>query len=183
MGRSGDQMTQLSSRVGVPVPRGAHGARVTGPAATLDGLRAVPQGMTRDLTALAEALAALHQAGFAAGGFDLARALGPVGPRLRLCPAPLLVQASPQTMQHDWESFEAVVDAAFNVVDDPTLDHRGRLLAALHDGRFLERSDLEQLAQVAADPWPRFLVKVTERLVVGAQSRVVARLVKWVVKG
>jgi hypothetical protein len=56
-------------------------------------------------------------------------------------------------------------------------------LAALHDGRFLERSDLEQLALVASDPWPRFLVKVTERLVAGAQSRVVARLVKWVVKG
>ncbi|MDP2345753.1 MAG: protein kinase [Deltaproteobacteria bacterium] len=152
-------------------------------AAAFDSLRMVPQGMTRDLTALSEALAALHAEGFAAGGFDVARALGPVGPRLRLCPAPLLVQATPEAVQRDWESFEAVVDAAFNVVDDATLDHRGRLLAALHDGRFLERGDLEQLALVAADPWPRFLVKVTERLVAGAQSRVVARLVKSVVKG
>jgi hypothetical protein len=156
---------------------------ISAPQAKFESFRMVPQGLTRDLTALSEALAALHEAGFAVGGFDVSRALGPVGPRLRLCPAPLLVQATPEAVQKDWESFEAVVDAAVDVVDDATLDHRGRLLAALHDGRFLERGDLEQLALVAADPWPRFLVKVTERLVAGAQSRVVARLVKSVVKG
>ena len=149
---------------------------------SFEAMRLVPQGMTRDLTALAEALESLHRQGFAAGGFDLPRAQGPVGPRLRLCPAPLLVFATPTTVQQDWHSFEAVVDAAFNVIDDATLDHRGRLLAALHDGRFLERNDLELLATAAADPWPGFLLKVTERLVLGAQSRVVARLVKAVLR-
>ncbi len=150
---------------------------------TFEALRLVPQGLTRDLSALAEALTSLHNAGFAAGGFDVARAMGPVGPRLRLAPAPLLVPATPDAVAADWRSFEAVVDAAFDVVEDATLDARGRLLAALHDGHFLERTDLEQLAQSAADPWTRFLPKVTERLVAGAQSRVIARLVKSVIKG
>jgi hypothetical protein len=152
-----------------------------------DELRTVPQGLTRDLSALAEALQALHDAGFAAGGFDVARAMGPVGPRLRLAPAPLLVPASAPATAADWLSFEAVVDAAFDTVADATLDGaldaRGRLLAALHDGRFLERTDLEALALAAGDPWTRFLPRVTERLVAGAQSRVVARLVKSVLKG
>ncbi len=150
---------------------------------TFEELRAVPQGLTRDLSALAEALTTLHAAGFAAGGFDVDRATGPVGPRLRLAPAPLLVAATDDARDKDWSSFDAVVDAAFDTAFDATLDAKGRLLAALHDGRFLERADLEGLAQSAGDPWTRFLPKVTERLVAGAQSRVVARLVKSVVKG
>jgi tetratricopeptide (TPR) repeat protein len=144
--------------------------------------RAVPQGLTRDLTAVAEALAALHAAGFAVGGFDVDRARGPVGPRLRLAPAPLLIVATASAVAADWAAFDAVVDAAFDVVPDATLDPRGRLLATLHDGRFLERADLEFLAQSAAEPWLRFLPKVTERLVQSATARVVARLVKSVVR-
>lgn len=151
--------------------------------ATFEELRLVPQGLTRDLSALAEALQSLHQAGFAVAGFDVERALGPVGPRLRLAPAPLLVAANAAHIAADWRSFEAVVDAAFAVADDESLDARGRLLAALHDGHFLERTDLEALAQSASEPWVRFLPRVSERLIAGSSSRVVARLVKSVIQG
>lgn len=151
--------------------------------ANFEELRQVPQGLTRDLTALAEALQSLHQAGFAVAGFDVDRARGPVGPRLRLAPAPLLVAASDDAIAADWRSFEAVVDAAFDVVEDATLDGRGRLLAALHDGHFLERADLEALSLSASEPWVKFLPRISERLVASATSRVVARLVKSVIKG
>jgi hypothetical protein len=151
--------------------------------ATFEELRLVPQGLTRDLSALGEALQSLHQAGFAVAGFDVERAQGPVGPRLRLAPAPLLVAANPKSIAADWRSFEAFVDAAFAVADDESLDARGRLLAALHDGHFLERTDLEALAQSAIEPWVRFLPRVSERLIAGSSSRVVARLVKSVIQG
>jgi tetratricopeptide (TPR) repeat protein len=151
--------------------------------ADLAALRAVPQGLARDLVAVAEALTALHVDGVALGGFDLERASGPVGPRLRFAPAPLPVAASAEAMAADWASFEAVVDAAFDTIADDTLDARGRVLAALHNGRFLERHDLEALARERDATWPRFLLAVVEVLSRGAQGRTVARLVAAVVRG
>lgn len=151
--------------------------------ADLAELRRVPQGLSRDLTAIAEALMALHKAGVAVGGFDTARAMGPVGPRLRLAPAPLLVKATEAAIAADWDSFGDLVAAVFGAPDDDTLDARGRLLAALHNGRFLERNDLEALARERDAPWPRFLEQVGEQLVRGAQGRTVAKLVASVVFG
>jgi tetratricopeptide (TPR) repeat protein len=151
--------------------------------ADLAELRRVPQGLSRDLTAIAEALMALHKAGVAVGGFDTARAMGPVGPRLRLAPAPLLVKATAAAIAADWDSFGELVAAVFGAPDDDTLDARGRLLAALHNGRFLERNDLEALARERDAPWPRFLEQVGEQLVRGAQGRTVAKLVASVVYG
>ncbi len=146
-------------------------------------LREVPQGLSRDLAAVASAIDALHKAGVAVGGFPVVRALGPIGPRLRLAPAPLLVPASEDAIAKDWASFGDVVAAAFDAVSDDTLDDRGRLLAALHNGRFLERHDLEDLARDKDAPWPRFLLALEEHLVRGAQARVMAKLVASVVKG
>jgi tetratricopeptide (TPR) repeat protein len=145
-------------------------------------LREVPQGLSRDLAAVASALDSLHKAGVALGGFPVVRALGPIGPRLRFAPAPLLVAATDDAIAKDWASFGAVVAAAFDAVSDDTLDDRGRLLAALHNGRFLERHDLEDLARDKDAPWPRFLLAVEEHLVRGAQGRVMAKLVASVVR-
>ena len=152
--------------------------------ADLAVLRAVPQGLTRDLLAVAQALDAIHGAGFAFDGFDTKRAMGPVGPRLRLAPSPLPVVATNESRARDWQSFAAFTGVAFDVHDDETLDARGRLLAALHDARFLERRDLDFLASQAGhqSSWPEFLTALTERLVLGAQGRGVARLVKSIVK-
>ena len=162
----------------VVLARDANGAR-----ANLDELRRVPQSLTRDLVAVAEALTTLHKEGLALGGFDVDRAVGPVGPRLRFAPAPPLVTATPATITADFVSFEGLVDAAFAADDDSSLDARGRLLAALHNGRFLERNDLEALAREREAPWPQFLSLVGEHLSRGAQSRTVARLVASIVRG
>jgi tetratricopeptide (TPR) repeat protein len=151
--------------------------------ADLAELRAVPQGLARDLSAVAAALATLHRAGFAVDGFPVVRAIGPIGPRLRLAPSPPLVPATDAAVARDWDSFGALVDAAFAAVPDESLDARGRLLAALHNGRLLERDDLEALARERDAPWPRFLDAVVEHLVRGAGGRTVARLVSSVVRG
>jgi hypothetical protein len=151
--------------------------------AELAALRAVPQGLARDLCAVAEAITALHDAGVAVGGFDVDRGRGPIGPRLNLAPAPLLLAATPEAKAADAASFAALVEVAFGVADDPSLDKRGQLLATLHDGRFLERADLMALAAHADEPWVRFLPRLIERLVAGAPARVVARLVRAVVQG
>ncbi len=172
----------------VVLARDATVLKPLGGRADLSALRRVPQGLSRDLVAVAEALSALHKEGIACGGFDVDRAIGPIGPRLRFSPAPPLVAANADTIAADWRSFEAVVDAAFDSDVDPLdsldpLDARGRLLAALHNGRFLERQDLEALARERDAPWPRFLTLVAEHLSRGAQSRTVARLVAAVVRG
>lgn len=151
--------------------------------ADLAELRTVPQGLARDLSAVAAALASLHKAGFAVGGFPTVRAIGPIGPRLRLAPSPPLQPVSDDGIARDWESFGALVDAAFDAAPDDSLDARGRLLASLHNGRLLERDDLEALAREREAPWPRFLEAVVEHLVRGAGSRTVARLVGSVVRG
>jgi tetratricopeptide (TPR) repeat protein len=151
----------------------------------LAALRRVPQSLTRDLAGVARALEWLHGEGFAAGGFTLERALGPVGPRLTLAPASLFVDATPERVAADWESFEALVDTAFDLQPDPTLDGRGRVLQMLHDKRLLDRQDLEALGAEAQSltRWAAFLEATTLRLVQGASARVVARLVANVVRG
>lgn len=153
--------------------------------ADLAALRAVPHALMRDLGGVAVALARLHAQGVALDGFALDRALGPVGPRLNLAPAPLPVEASAVAKARDWQSFGALVDAAFDLPADDTLDGRGRVLAMLHDTRLLDRADLEALGREAATltEWPAFLDAVIARLMAGASARVVAKLVAGVVRG
>lgn len=153
--------------------------------ADLAALRSVPHALMRDLGGVAVALARLHEQGLALGGFPLERALGPIGPRLNLAPAPLPVEASAEATGRDWTSFGAVVDAAFDLPKDATLDGRGRVLAMLHDKRLLDRADLEALGREAATliEWPAFLDAVIARLMQGASARVVAKLVAGVVRG
>jgi hypothetical protein len=93
----------------------------------------------------------------------------------------LLLPATPERITADAASFTHLVEVAFGVADDPSLDKRGRLLAALHDGRFLERSDLVALSAHGDEPWVRFLPRLIDRLVAGAPARVVARLVRAVI--
>lgn len=151
----------------------------------LASLRAVPQGLMRDLAGVARALEWLHGEGQCLGGFPVERALGPIGPRLRIAPAPLFVDATPAGIEADWASFNALVDASFDLPADETLDGRGRVLAMLHDKRLLDRADLEALGAEAQSltKWPAFLEATTLRLVQGASARVVARLVANVVRG
>lgn len=153
--------------------------------ADLVALRSVPHALMRDLGGVAVALARLHAQGLALGGFPLERALGPVGPRLKLAPAPLPLEANDDVTQRDWHSFGALVDEAFDLTPDATLDGRGRVLAMLHDKRLLDRADLEALGREAAtlSEWPAFLDAVIARLVLGASARVVAKLVAGVVRG
>lgn len=153
--------------------------------ADLATLRAVPHALMRDLGGVAAALARMHAQGIALGGFPLERALGPVGPRLNLAPAPLPVEATDVDRARDWQSFGALVDAAFDLPHDDTLDGRGRVLAMLHDKRLLDRADLEALGREAATltEWPAFLDAVIARLMAGASARVVAKLVAGVVRG
>jgi serine/threonine protein kinase len=146
-------------------------------------LRAVPQSLARDLCAVADALTALHDAGVAVGGFDVDRARGPIGPRLTLAPAPLLIPATQKAIDDDAASFSRLVEVAFDVYDDPNLDKRARLLAALSDGRFLERDDLAALANAPDEPWVRFLPRLVDRLVAAAPARVIARLVRGLIQG
>jgi serine/threonine-protein kinase len=148
-------------------------------------LRTVPQGLARDLAGVGAAIEWLHGQGWALGGFPIERALGPVGPRLRLAPAPLPQEASVRTKGRDWDSFGALVDAAFDLRPDRTLDGRGRVLAMLHDTRLLDRADLDALGAEAQalTSWPAFLDAVVARLVQGSSSRVVARLVANVLRG
>jgi tetratricopeptide (TPR) repeat protein len=153
--------------------------------ADLSKLRAVPQGLTRDLAGVARALVWLHREGWCLDGFPIERALGPIGPRLAVAPAPLPVPHTPEAEAADWSSFGALVDAAFALEPDATLDARGRVLAMLHHERMLDRADLDVLGAEAQrlTEWPAFLDAVVTRLVQGASSRVVARLVASVVRG
>lgn len=157
----------------------------SGATADLATLRAVPQGLMRDLAGVARALEWLHGQGLSLGGFPVERALGPVGPRLRFAPAPLPIDASNVAVDADWASFGALVDHALDLLPDATLDGRGRILAMLHDRRLLDRADLEALGAEAQSlaRWPAFLEATALRLVQGASARVVARLVANVVRG
>lgn len=70
----------------------------------------VPQGLMRDLSAVAEALEKMHAADVAFGGFAVERMQGLVGPQLQIVPGlPLLADAasirSVDAVQADWQSF------------------------------------------------------------------------------
>jgi Protein kinase domain len=160
-------------------------ARNSGAPVDLASLREVPQGLARDLAGVAAVLEWLHGQGFCVGGFPVDRARAAVGLRLRLAPAPLLVEETPALRAKDWVCFGALVDAAFDLAPDPTLDGRGRLLAMLHDRRLLDRADLEALGAEAdaLSSWSKFLEAIAARLVQGASARVVARLVATVLRG
>lgn len=152
--------------------------------ADLAALRSVPQGLARDLAGVARALDAVHAQGWAVGGFPVARAFGPVGPRLTIAPAPLFTAASAEAVTRDWRAFEAVVCHAFDLDEQADVDARSQLLQALSDRRVLDRVDVEALGRdMSNTPWPLFLDALSQRLVLGASSRVVARLVAKVLRG
>ena len=153
--------------------------------ADVASLRAVPQGLTRDLRAAAEALEHLHAQGLALDGFPIERAIGPVGPRLRFAPAPLPVAATEASIARDWASFAALVDACFGV--DPSLDAnpKARLVAALEEQRVIDRADVDALISegLQLPTWSQFLGAVVQRLVLNASSRVIARLAAGILRG
>jgi hypothetical protein len=74
-------------------------------------------------------------------------------------------------------SFTQLVELDFGVDDDPSLDKRDRLLATLHDGRFLKRAYVVALGVFVDEPWVRFLPRPIERLVAASLARTVPRLV------
>lgn len=152
--------------------------------ADLAALRQVPQSLVRDLSAVASALESLHASGLALGGFEIDRAIGPVGPRLRLAPAPLPVARTDEGERRDWESFAALVDGAFDIRPDRAPTPRERLLAALVDLRALDGAGAIALFEEGAgEGWSAFLDRVTARLVAGAPGRIMARLAARLLSG
>lgn len=155
-----------------------------GRTADMVSLRDVPQGLARDLAGVARALDTLHGQGWCLDGFPVERALGPIGPRLRLAPAPLFVPATSEGIAADARAFGMLVEAAFALDPHETLDVRTRLLRALSERRALDRGDVDTLQGSAwPTPWSAFLDAVAHRLVLGASSRVVARLVASILRG
>lgn len=151
--------------------------------AELAPLREVPQHLTRDLSAVAHALAALHEQGLSLGGFPPERGRGPIGPRLRLAPAPVPVERTDDRVAEDWKSFVALVDEAFGMEPSLHTDPRRRLLLTLERARVLSKDDVEALAALGGESWGAFLDGVTERLVAAARGRVMARLAASVLRG
>lgn len=151
--------------------------------ADLAPLRDVPQHLTRDLSSVAYALNAMHEQGLSLGGFPTERGRGPIGPRLRLAPAPAPVERSEDRVAEDWRSFVALVDEAFGLEASLHTDPRRRLLMALERARVLSKDDVDSLAGIAAERWADFLDAVTQRLVAAARGRVMARLAASVLRG
>lgn len=151
--------------------------------ADLASLREVPQHLTRDLAAVAHAIAALHEQGLSLGGFPPERGRGPIGPRLRLAPAPVPVERTDDRVAEDWKSFVALVDEAFGMEPSLHSDPRRRLLLTLQRARVLSKDDVEGLAALGGETWVTFLDAVTERLVAAARGRVMARLAASVLRG
>ncbi len=147
----------------------------------LTELRDDPQTLTRGLAGLGRAVEALHQEGHAFDGFDLKRAIGPVGPRMRLAPAPLPVPLTAQTQQKDLQSLSTVVLAALGAPAD--VEHpRQTLINHLRQEGMLERGD--ETALLALDgPWSEFLQALTDRFVQAAPQRLIARLAASVLRG
>jgi len=169
----------ISERRHVVIARDAF-ARAT----RLESLRGVPQGLFRDLSSLASAVEALHESGYALGGFDRERALGPVGPRLRLAPASIprpLDEAMRQADLRSLSRFFGDMLALPEEVADPTHDD---ILHALEERQFLSRHDEEELCQeLKGARWSRVASVIAARLVLSAQKRVIAQLAVQVLKG
>jgi tetratricopeptide (TPR) repeat protein len=147
----------------------------------LASLREVPQALARDLGAVAAALDALHEAGLALGGFEPARVLGPIGPRIRFAPAPVPVPAAESARRADWESFGAFVALAFGASEEGEGDARARVLDELARRRLISPEDRDALAE--KESWSALLDAVTERLIAGNPGRVMARLVRSAIRG
>jgi len=155
-----------------------------------EALRQMPQTLSRDFEQLATSLARLHEEGFALGGFDFKRAVGPTGPRMRVAPAPLPVVGDEGACQADWLAFGVVLLQAFGddgvdaaAAETTTSTLKERFVYHLEQGAFLQRPDVDALrsALEANAPWPQLLAAITEKLVQRAPVRVITRLIASVV--
>ena len=140
-------------------------------------LRALPQSLVRDCAALAAALESMHQAGYMIDGFGVERCRGPIGPRLRLAPAPLPKPAMPAGIQKDWQSFTEFIRRAFDLPDGDPDSCRDDLLQVLVARRFLEPAEAQGfLEENESSTWSACLSALCQQLLVGASGRVMARL-------
>lgn len=147
----------------------------------LTELRDDPQTLTRGLAGLARAVEALHREGHAFDGFDLKRAIGPTGPRMRLAPAPLPVPLSAESQAKDQKSLSDVVLAALGVPESASLP-REALIDHLRLEGMLDRSDEAALKEFEGG-WSDFLQSLTDRFVQAAPQRLIARLAASVLRG
>lgn len=154
----------------------------------LEALRDAPQALARDLSAVAGALQGLHEAGLALDGFESTRLRGPVGPRIRLAPARIPVVSTPAALAADWRAFDDFVDEAFgsrtpsNPAETGEAEGaRGRMLATLLQRRYISAADVAEVSREAS--WPALLDAVGERLLASTPGRVMARLVRSVIRG
>lgn len=153
-------------------------------ATRLEGLRGVPQGLFRDLSSLAAALEALHDQGYALGGIDRERALGPVGPRLRLAPASVPRVIDDTLRAADLRTFARFVGDMLELPEEVSEPVPDDVLHALLDRQLLSRSDAEELRHELANArWSRVASAIASRLVLSAQKRVIAQLAVQVLKG
>lgn len=147
----------------------------------LTELRDDPQTLTRGLAGLARAVEALHGEGHAFNGFDLKRAIGPTGPRMRLAPAPLPVPLSAESQAKDQRSLSDVVLAALGAPESEA-HPREALIDHLRFEGMLDRSDEAALKEFDG-PWSAFLQLLTDRFVQAAPQRLIARLAASVLRG
>jgi tetratricopeptide (TPR) repeat protein len=149
----------------------------------LDKARELPQGLTRDLASVGAALERVHESGFAFGGLSEERLSGPVGPRLRLAPAPALAPASPIAIANDWQDFGRFCATVLGAPEASGLS-RTALSEALETQRLLERAEAAALiAEAEQLTWPSYLEQLAERMVKSARGRVMARLAVGILRG
>ena len=146
-------------------------------------LRALPQSLVRDCAALATALEAMHNAGYMIDGFGVERCRGPIGPRLRLAPAPLPRPVEAAGVHKDWQSFAEFLRRAFDLPDGDLASCRDDLLQVLVARRFLEAAEAERISSAhEATTWSAFLESLCQQLLVGASGRVMARLANRILR-
>jgi hypothetical protein len=145
--------------------------------------RELPQGLARDLASVAAALERVHEAGFAFGGLSPERLIGPVGPRLRLAPAPPPAPSTAVGIANDWQDFGRFSASSLGAPEEAGLS-MAALTEALEVLRLLERAESAALmADTEQLSWSAYLEQLAERLVKSARARVMARLAVGILRG
>ncbi|MCP4500706.1 MAG: protein kinase [Deltaproteobacteria bacterium] len=169
---------------------------------TTENLKQIPQSLSQDFMQLASSIHRLHQEGYAFGGFDYKRAVGPIGPRMRLAPAQLPLVSDDEKKEADWKSFGKAVQISFGSAahlledeNDAAADHalpdefslslsQEHFIFLLEQDGFLQREDSLNLRSLIEEnaPWHILLAAVSKTLILRAPVRVISRLIASVVE-
>jgi serine/threonine protein kinase len=145
----------------------------------------IPQSLLRDLAAVAKSLQAIHQIGLGFGDLQPDRWVGPVGPRIRLAPGGLPMQATTEMKKKDWESFEQVLRSAFTLSLEESSSIRQALLEKLAEERWIDPSNTSKIQEANDEhaSWESFLTQCCEEVVHGSSTRMAAQLWGKILRG